>query len=322
MEALRTVAALIGPVFLMLALGMVLRQLKILPPSGWAAVSRLTYLVLIPCLILTNLAPADFAGTPVLQIALVLVGALIIVGGAVWLARPALMRGLAMSGPAYASFFQGTTRFNMFIALPLVIGLYPHDPMAALAAMAVVIGIVPSTVNVMCVVVHVLYADPPDTAKGKRPTVLQGLITNPIILAIIAAVLLNITGIGWPDPFREATSQMAAAVVPLGLLGAGAGLQLKLPDRGWSVVGLAVAIKLVVMPAVTAALALGFGVPDLALVATVVAMATPCAAVSYILAQQMGGDAPMMAAMIAVETLASMLTLSVLLYIMLGFVSR
>lgn len=321
MDAVSTVAGLIGPVFLMLALGVALRQAKLMADAGWAALSRLTYVVLIPSLILTNLAPAEFGDTPVLPIAGLILGGLAIMATLLFAVRPVLRRELALTGPGFCSLFQGGMRFNMFIALPLMAGLYAgENQQAAIAATAVAIGILPPTVNIAAVVLHLKLGDPPKSASGKEQKLLASLATNPLIVAIAAALFLNLSGIGWGGPLLGASRFLGDAAIPMGLLTAGAGLRLRLPDKGWLIVGLAVGLKLVVMPGITAVLALSFGVSDLALSTAVVCMATPCATASYILAQQLGGDAPMMAAMIAMETSLSILSLSVVLYLLLGVI--
>ena len=73
-----------------------------------------------------------------------------------------------------------------------------------------------------------------------------------------------------------------------------------------------VALKLVVMPAIAIALALGFGLSGTNLI-VVVCSGVPAASNAYVLARQMGGDAPLMAQIITLQTIFAAITIPVLI---------
>ena len=64
-------------------------------------------------------------------------------------------------------------------------------------------------------------------------------------------------------------------------------------------------LKLLMMPAATAAFCWAFGVEGLTAAAAVLFTSVPTSASSYVLARQLGGDAPLMAALITITTIAA-----------------
>ena len=72
-------------------------------------------------------------------------------------------------------------------------------------------------------------------------------------------------------------------------------------------------LKLVVMPAIAIAIALACGLSGANLAVVVCCMAVPAASNSYLLARQLGGDAPLMAQIITIETMLAAITLPIAL---------
>ena len=73
--------------------------------------------------------------------------------------------------------------------------------------------------------------------------------------------------------------------------------------------GVAIVLKLVVMPLLAWTLARQFGVTGTALTMTVIASSVPTATAAYFLARDLGGDAPLMAEITTLQTLLALATL-------------
>ena len=103
-----------------------------------------------------------------------------------WLLRPWVSRTAA----DFTSLFQGAIRFNTYIGLAVASALF-GDPGLVIAAIAVSIMI--PLVNVLCVICFSLVIE----GNGKSPGgVLKGLLSNPLIIACVLGVALNISGVG------------------------------------------------------------------------------------------------------------------------------
>ena len=175
--------------------------------------------------------------------------------------------------------------------------LYPDS--AALTALLVA-STVP-VVNVICVVLLSRYAS--GTVVQPR-RLLQSILSNPLILASLAGVAWQ--ALGWPLGSAEGGLRLLGeASLGTGLMSVGATLSFRQVRTGASPILLASLLKFVALPTVTLFIALALAVPREVLPVLVLFQALPTASASFVLARAMGGDAPLMAAILAVQTVAA-----------------
>jgi malonate transporter len=291
------------PVFLLIFLGQICRR-RAFPGDGfWAPAERLTYFILFPALLTITLAQADLSELTVLPAALGTSAAMLIMTGIALVLRPWLRIG----GAAFTSFYQGVVRLNTYIGLSVAFGLWGE---AGLAASAVVLGAIVPLVNVTSIFVLARYGT---AAQPSLAGVARQIATNPLILAIVLGAALNLTGIGPPPVVGDMLRILGRAALPIGLLAVGAALDLAAARRGKTISGLASLLKLAVLPALAYGLGLAFGASGVALSVGVVFAAVPTATSAYILARQLGGDAPFMANLCTLQTLLALVTLPLVL---------
>lgn len=290
------------PVFALIALGYALRRGGLLAPEGWSAVERLTYFVFYPGFLIPAIWAAEFGGSAG-ALGLATVGT--VVGLA--LAGLALRPWLPVDGPGFTSVFQGLIRWNSFVFLPLVALLFGE---AALGVAAVLLGALVPVVNVASVLVLSRWGA--GQGAGWRAA-LSSLVRNPILLSCAAGLILN--GLDAPRPAAVAggLGLLSAGALPLGLIVAGAGLRFKtVKARPRIVAGVSV-VKLLLTPLLMWSACRWLGGDALAQGLAVVCGSAPGAAASYVVARQMGGDASLMAAIVAVTTVASVVTIPLVL---------
>ncbi|MEM7568002.1 MAG: AEC family transporter, partial [Pseudomonadota bacterium] len=80
---------------------------------------------------------------------------------------------------------------------------------------------------------------------------------------------------------------------------------------------LSCAIRLLAVPAIAYLAALGLGLARTETAIVIIASSVPTASAAYVLAQKMGGDAPLMARIITVQTLLAFLTMPLFLALVL-----
>lgn len=290
------------PLFALLMLGYLGRRFDFPGAAFWPPAERATYYVLFPALLVSRLSQAELGGAQSLQLVGSVIAMLVIASALVLLLRPLLRQ----SNAAFTSVYQGGLRFNTYVALPASVALVPGDGVVLAALLAAVM--IP-LLNLFCVLVFAWYGSARPTVSG----VLRALATNPLILACLLGIALSLSGLGLPTPAVPVLDMLGAMASPLGLLAVGAALDLRALGRsGVAVVG-STLLKLMLMPLLAWLLARGIGLDSQATQVLLVFAAVPTASSAYILARQLGGDAPLMANIITVQTLAAMLTMPLML---------
>lgn len=297
------IAALI-PIFAIIAVGAGLRRLAFLNDDGWRAVERVTYFVLFPCFLFGAIAFADFTNEPLGRMSILLAGAMIVMAALVYPFRALL----ALDGPAFTSLFQGAVRWNSYVALGAIAAVLGPKGFA-LAAIAVAIMV--PLANALCVVVLMRHAN----GETGLAMLAQQLARNPLILACLAGIVVQLTGLPIPKVASTTVDLIGKAALPLGLLAVGASLDLGDARARPAPLLAATILKLIAMPALVAAGAHLLGVTAAAKTAALICAAVPGASSSYILARQLGGDAPLMANITTAQTLAAMLTMPIILWV-------
>ncbi len=295
------------PIFLLVLLGALLKRWPLIDDRLWGGLEQFGYYVLFPALLFQTLGKADFStmDTGAVSVtALLSVGIMSALVLALW--RP--LNRLGLEGPAFTSIFQTATRWNGFMALAIAEKL--SGPVG-LTVVAVVMATIIIPLNVINVGVLIWFSG---NGRSLRDFALK-ILTNPIILGAASGVLVNLAGIPIYEPLMVAVDLVARSSLGLGLIMVGAGLRIMDALKPQPNVILGSVLKLLVFPLVMAGVALLLGVEGDALAMLVLSAAVPTAMNGYLLAKQMGGDAPLYAATATVQTVAAVITIPLMLYL-------
>jgi predicted permease len=292
----------LAPVFLLIALGWLLRVRGFLGVSFWSGAERLVYWILFPALLLLTTASSDLTGFRALPLAIALVAATLLTA-----ALPFVLRGvLGLDGASFTSVFQGAIRNNTYVGLAGAGTLYGE---AGLAVMGIVVFVIVTLVNVLCVIV--LLSHRGRAMRGRDLVV--SLALNPLILACVGGFALNASGLGLLDLASSVLDILGSAALTLGLLCVGAGLDLGRLGRNPAALVAANTLKLVVMPVATWGCCRLLGVEGVTAATAVLFTAAPVSASSYVLARQLGGNASLMAGLITLSTMLAAITMPLVL---------
>jgi hypothetical protein len=298
------VFAALLPVFLLIVLGIILKRTLMRLETQWHGLERLTYYVLFPMLLIQTLVKADLSSVPVAGVG----GALLLSALAIsllCLAVQPLLARFAIEGPAFTSIFQGATRWQTYVALSVSGNLFGNVGLA-LASVAMV-AIIP-LVNVLSVAVLAHYASPKQQSVR---TIVMTVLRNPLIWACAIGLAINIIHLPLPRIWHQVADALGSSSLAIGLLVTGAGLQLQGFLRPNLAASLGVILKLILMPAIAIALALVFGFSGVNLVIVAACSAVPTSPSAYVLARQMGGDAPLLAQIITLQTILAAVTMPI-----------
>ena len=297
------VAALI-PVFLLILAGAAMRRWRFPGDAIWLPLDRLVYYVLFPALLVRSLDSARLGGIGLLPLA----AALLLAIAAMTVGLLALRRVVTPDGPAFTSVYQGALRFSTFIGLGAVAALYGPN---GVTAFGFAIALCVPVLNVLCVLVLARHATPHGPLDWRS----QGrlLAANPLILACLIGLGLNLSGLALPAAVGATLDLLARASIPLGLLAVGAGLEWQAIRSAGKLVALSSVLRLIGMPVLLALACRFTGVDGTERSIAILWGALPTASSAYILARQMGGDGALMAAIITAQTLAAFATIPVVL---------
>jgi predicted permease len=295
------VAALLQ-VYHLIVQGVVLKRTLMRLETQWHGLERLTYYVLFPMLLIQTLVKADLSTVPVAGVG----GALMLAAFTIsllCLALWPLLRRLNIDGPAFTSIFQGAIRWQTYVALSVCRNLHGAAGLA-LASVAMV-AIIPM-VNVFSVAVLAKFASP---EKQSARAIVLTVIRNPLIWACAIGLSINVTHLTLPKIWHEVADALGGSSLAIGLLVTGAGLHLKGLFRPSLAAAAGVVFKLALMPAIAVALALWFGLSGTNLAIVAACSAVPSSPSAYVMARQLGGDAPLLAQIITLQTILAAITM-------------
>lgn len=296
------------PVFIVILAGAALRRFNVIGEAQWLGLDHICYFVLFPAIIFKEIAVADFSNVPVFAMAAGMMLAVSLMIGALVLFHRPVMALLDIDGPQFTSLVQGAARWHTFIVFAIVPLQFGSGalPLAAVGAATMT-----PLLNVLCVFVMVRFAR--DAAISAR-LLLLSILRNPFVFSSLGGVAWQLSGLELPAMALQVLDMIGRGALGLALLTVGAGLRLGEAMSKWPPVAAAVVLKLLVMPVLMGGILTVLGVTGVPLAVALLCAAVPTGSGSYVLARQMGGDAPMVANMLTLQVVASVLTIPLVLY--------
>jgi len=188
-------------------------------------------------------------------------------------------------------------RFNSFIGLALAERLAGAQ---GLLLIAVLIGV--------CVPVFNMAAVWPMARHAERSFVRE-MLRNPLIIATASGLLANLLGFRMPAWLEPSVGRIGAASLALGLMAAGAGMQLGSLARAKLLALSVITIKHLLLPLVAFGVSRLLGLSEVQTTVLLAFSALPTASSAYVLAARMGYNGPMVAGLVTLSTLAGLLSL-------------
>lgn len=291
------IAPLILPDFLLIAFGYLMGRHTRLGRDTWQPIENLVYFVLFPVLLFHSISrqPLHWDAASSMMGASVSVG-LCGIGLCYALPHvPGLRRFIDLRLHAGAA--QVAFRMNSFIGLALSERLAGAD---GLQQFAVLIG--------CCVPMFNMAAVWPMARQGGRGFGRE-LVRNPLIIATVGALTFNLSGCQVPEVLSPVLGRIGGTSIPLGLMAAGAGLELKRLGDARVLSVCLLLIKHLAMPLSALVLAHLWGLSPVQTTVLLVFSALPTASSAYVLTARMGFDGPHVAGLVTLSTLSATLSL-------------
>lgn len=303
-----TLLTIILPVFALIAIGLIARQRQLLDAAAFRGLTDVVFFLAMPALLFGAIVQGpsfDLIGIASVYFAACLV---------IFALGLALGRLLKFPLPRAAMLGLNASYGNtVMMGIPIIV--------AALGAEALppLLGIIALHSAILLPLAGTLVEI--GTTGQKRPLAivtgaLNGVLRNPIIMAILVAFLWRAFQLPLPGPLREFLHLLGAAGIPLALICLGGSLPApKAGALGMDTV-IGTVLKLAALPALVWAIGHWVGLPTLPLTVAIVTAGMPTGANAFLLARRANDLLEISAATVVVTTLLSLLSLYLLLHLL------
>ena len=298
------------PVFLVMVAGGILGKLGFLPKEFCKAADKLTFKITLPIMLFLDMADVDMVHDFQPKFVLFCFGATLVSILVLWALARVLLRDKAIVG----EFVQASYRSSAAIlGVAFIQNIYGDAGMAPL----MILGSVP-LFNIFAVLILMIESPRENHEKLRPGQLFYGVITNPILLGIIAGTVFSLLPVELPTIADKTLNSLASLTTPLALLSIGASFEgaKAIKKAGPTVV--AALLKTVGLPAVFIPCAVALGFREKELVALLIMLGSPTTPSAYVMAKNMGHEGVLTASTVAATTLLSALTLTGWIFILHG----
>lgn len=289
------------PILALVVAGYAFRKSGFLGKEFWHGAESLAYFVLFPALLIHRLSNADFSRFDIMQLMVIVFMYFVLITVLAWWINK---KWLSLANESWTSFLQGSIRFNTFVVLALTDKLFGPQ---LYALSALLLGMCITIVNVITII---SFNTRGKVSPGK---ISASLIENPLILACLIGIFLNVTKTQLPVFIGDTLAAIAPAALPVAILAVGAGLKIKSLSKITSPIIYSSVLKLIISPLIMALLCLLLISDHLLKNLLIIFACVPTASSAYILSRKLKGNAELMATIITFETVVSILSITVIM---------
>lgn len=302
--------SLIIPDFAIILLGLVLSRKGGFTKAFWDGAEKLVFNFLLAPFLFVSVAQSQLAVGESVRFLLTGICAMLL-GVAASFAVRYFIKADAVT---HASVFQCGFRFNTYIGFAICTRFCGAEGPSLLAMLIAFWVPISNSIAVSDLVRAVAKRDNQSENRSQllRTTVL-GVARNPLIIATVLGLIFNYLGIELIQPVKDFLSHLGSASLAMGLLCIGAGLQFSNLAKHFKLIAASCLVRLAVVPLMAWIVIQLTGLSGNAAAVVLVFASLPTAQSCYVMTANMHGNASIVAAVTTLQTLLSMLTLSILI---------
>lgn len=297
------------PVFLVMVIGYILKNLHVVDEPFVKTLNSFNYKITLPVLLFRDIAESDFYSVWDTKYVLYCFLVTLVSITAIWLLAGIFYKNKAQLG----EFIQASYRSSAAVlGIAFIQNIYGNSGMAPL----MIIGTVP-LYNVAAVLV-LSFTGPNSHGLDKESlkASIKGILTNPIIIGIVLGMIVSACRIEFPVIVTKTISNISVLATPLALIGLGAGFEGRKALKEIRPTIVASLLKLVILPAVFLPLAIHMGFTNEKLVAILIMLGSPTTVSCYIMAKNMGHEGVLTSSVVVSTTFLSSITLTAYLFLL------
>ena len=294
------------PLCLCIALGYFLYRINMIEEATQKSMNKLVFRVFLPVYIFNSIYTTDIA--KVFDIRLVALTVFGILG--IFMALMVLIPRIEQDNAKRGVMVQAIFRSNyVLFGVPIAISLCGE---ANVGPTSLLVGFVVPIFNVLAVVCL-------ESFRGGKPDIkkiLRGIAANPLIIASVLGIALNLLGVKLPTGVHKSVTDIGKIATPLSLVVLGAGFRFN-AIRGYvRQIIICMMGKLIVAPTLALAVGVLLGLRNELLVPVLAVFGSPIAVSSYTMAEQMDGDGRLAASLVVLTSVCSILTMFLFIFVL------
>lgn len=264
------------PLVFLMFIGSFLRRINIFDEDFLRKLNKITYCVLLPVLLFNNIYTSKVSGEIDLEFIIFFVILALAVIGILLIVIPKYEKDNRNRGVLIQGLFRGQF---VFFGIPLMANIFGDEGLVVLSTL---IAIIVPIYNFLAVIILDLFTDERHNYKA---TIIS-ILTNPLVIGSLLGIAASVLQIKLPSALNKTIADISKTVTPISLMILGGVIQICSIWKNRKKLILIAAVKLFIIPSITALVAIFFGYRGVELGAVLSMIAPPTAVASYTLAQQ------------------------------------
>ena len=291
---------IIFPILFFMALGILIRQAKLVSEDAFGQINKLVFRVFLPIKLFLEIYQSDFGS--VFQPKLILYGLLTVL--AIYALSWVIVGRFVKDRSDAPTLTQMIYRSNyVLFGLSIAENMYPGQNLSVISVMA---AFVVPAFNILAVILFEVYRG---GEKLSIPHLLKGIAKNSLVIGSVLGLLAKAIGIGLPSLVQKPLTDLGAIATPLAILCVGATLTFDALKKYKKYLILATTGRLVVVPAIFLGLSVALGFRGIELAGLFLIYASPVASSSFPMARELDGNGELAGLGVATSNVACLLTM-------------
>ncbi|MDO4565469.1 MAG: AEC family transporter [Clostridia bacterium] len=306
MDAFKVSFEVVAPLLILMAVGVLVRAVKLLSAETFSKMNRLIFFIGIPALVFQSIVTSSLSFDGFWGFSLWIIIAFALVFALLLLVVPRFEKDNRRRGVLV----QGMVRSNDAVFGLAVAAAFPGENSLAVMAFAAALSV--PVLNAIGVISMEVF-------RGERVKPLRlmlDILKNPIIIAVILGFIVKLSGLTLPKIIMVPVGHLANMCTPLAFIILGGILTRQSFMDNRKTLSVVCIFKLVVLPLLAVGAALLFGYRGDMLLAILILFGAPTAMSSFPLAAAMGGDEALAGEQVAVTTALSLFSMFLFLFFM------
>lgn len=268
------------PIFLILSLGYIIKKLKMLDDATIQNMNSVNFKVFLPALLFYNVYQTDLNAMFNPKLLIFSAISVILVFLVLCITIPIIEKDNSKRGVL----IQGIFRSNFVIfGIPVTQALFGHD---ATGVASMLIAVIVPLFNFLAVVSLEMFRG----GKLNIKKIIEGILSNPLIIASVVGLLFITFGVTLPTPIEKSISDIAKIATPLAFILLGSTFKFSAFSGYIKQLLIGILGRLIIVPAIVLSFAAYLGFRNIELACLISIFSSPTAVSSYTMAEQMGGD--------------------------------